>query len=113
MDRRHGDHHLRLDVNHRRAHSHVEGMQSRATQIATSLLSDLTPALSHLLAYEYQTEHVDRPYWGTPLLQPVGAVGRIDRSTRFKKFAGPFTTNSAFNLPLLIEIGRASCRERV
>ena len=43
---RHGDHHLRLDVNHRRAHSHVEGMQSRATQIATSLLSDLTPALS-------------------------------------------------------------------
>nr|WP_314540824.1 TonB-dependent receptor [uncultured Ottowia sp.] len=83
---RHGDHHLRLDVNHRRAHSHVEGMQSRATQIATSLLSDLTPALSHLLAYEYQTEHVDRPYWGTPLLQPVGAVGRIDRSTRFKNY---------------------------
>ena len=83
---RHGDHHLRLDVNHRRAHSHVEGMQSRATQIATSLLSDLTPALSHLLAYEYQTEHVDRPYWGTPLLQPVGAVGRIDRFTRFKNY---------------------------
>ena len=83
---RHGDHHLRLDVNHRRAHSHVEGMQSRATQIATSLLSDLTPALSHLLAYEYQTEHVDRPYWGTPLLQPIGAVGRIDRSTRFKNY---------------------------
>ena len=83
---RHGDHHLRLDVNHRRAHSHVEGMQSRATQIATSLLSDLTPTLSHLLAYEYQTEHVDRPYWGTPLLQPVGAVGRIDRSTRFKNY---------------------------
>ena len=82
----HGDHHLRLDVNHRRAHSHVEGMQSRATQIATSLLSDLTPALSHLLAYEYQTEHVDRPYWGTPLLQPIGAVGRIDRSTRFKNY---------------------------
>jgi iron complex outermembrane receptor protein len=40
--------------------------------VAFSLLSDLTPDLSHTLALEYQDEHEDSPYWGTPVLNPQG-----------------------------------------
>ena len=66
-------HYARLDVNHRDGGSWTEGTERRATQLATSLLSDLGGGWSHLLAYEYQNENVHRPYWGTPVLLP--AVG--------------------------------------
>jgi len=77
---------LRLDLNHKDGGSWTDGMHSRATQLATSLLSDLASGLRHTLAYEYQTETVDRPYWGTPLLNP--AMGRlaIDEGTRLKNY---------------------------
>ena len=79
-------HYARLDVNMKRARSHVHGVHTRARQIAASVLSDLTPQLSHTLAYEYQAEHVDRPYWGTPLRQ--NATGRlsIDPGTRRQNY---------------------------
>lgn len=80
------DHHARLDLNHRDAGSWMDGTHGRSTQLAASLLSDLGSGLSHTLAYEYQHERVDRPYWGTPLLNPIAGTLRIDRDTRFKNY---------------------------
>ena len=79
-------HFARIDLNHRDTGHWVEGMHTRSTQLATSLLSDLGGGLSHTLAYEYQNEHVDRPYWGTPLLNPVAGELRIDPRTRFANY---------------------------
>ncbi|MDD0839777.1 TonB-dependent receptor [Curvibacter sp. HBC61] len=81
-----GSHYVRLDVNHRNTHGWTDGTQSRSTQLAASLLSDLGGGFSHLLAYENQDEHVDRPYWGTPVLNPVAGQLRIDPGTRFKNY---------------------------
>lgn len=79
-------HHARLDFNHRDAGSWVRGTETRATQLAASLLSDLGGGATHLLAYEWQHEHVDRPYWGTPLRTPaVGRLG-VDPGTRFQNY---------------------------
>ncbi|WP_051303429.1 TonB-dependent receptor [Comamonas composti] len=79
-------HHLRLDLNHRQAHSGVQGQQSQSSQLAASLLSDLGAGLSHTLAYEAQYERVDRPYWGTPVLAPMLGEIRIDEATRDKNY---------------------------
>ena len=79
-------HFARIDLNHRDAGYWVEGMHTRSTQLATSLLSDLGGGLTHTLAYEYQNEHVDRPYWGTPLLNPVAGELRNDPRTRFANY---------------------------
>lgn len=79
-------HYLRLDLNHRDAGSWVGGTQSRSTQLATSLLSDLGGGLTHTLAYEAQHERVDRPYWGTPLLNPLRGQARIDEPTLGKNY---------------------------
>lgn len=79
-------HFARIDLNHRDAGHWVDGMHTRSTQLATSLLSDLGGGLTHTLAYEYQNEHVDRPYWGTPLQNPVAGELRIDPRTRFANY---------------------------
>lgn len=79
-------HYARLDLNHREGGAWTDGTQRKATQLATSLLSDLGGGLSHTLAYEYQQERVDRPYWGTPLLNPVQGTLRIDEGTRYKNY---------------------------
>ena len=81
-----GDHYLRLDLNHKDANSWTQGTKNQATQLAASLLSDLGRGVTHTLAYEVQHERVDRPYWGTPLLNPVGGQLRIDEGTRFKNY---------------------------
>lgn len=79
-------HYARIDLNQRGSGSWIDGSASRSTQLATSLRSDFSRAFSHLLAYEYQEEDVDRPYWGTPLLNPVAGRARIDEGTRFKNY---------------------------
>uniref|UniRef100_UPI000D39B9D0 TonB-dependent receptor n=1 Tax=unclassified Variovorax TaxID=663243 RepID=UPI000D39B9D0 len=81
-----GSHYLRIDANHRDADSWTDGTGTRSTQVAASLLSDLGAGLSHTLAYEYQKERNDRPYWGTPLLNPATGTLRIDPGTRFKNY---------------------------
>ena len=81
-----GDHYLRLDVNRREGGAWTEGTDRQATQLAASFLSDLGTRFSHTLAYEFQDEQVDRPYWGTPLLNPVAGTVRIDKATRFKNY---------------------------
>ena len=79
-------HFARIDLNHRDAGHWVEGMHTRSTQLATSLLSDLGGGFTHTLAYEYQNEDVHRPYWGTPLLNPVAGELNIDPRTRFANY---------------------------
>ena len=79
-------HFLRLDLNHKDAGSWTEGTHSRATQLAASLLSDLGRGFTHTLAYEVQSENVDRPYWGTPLRNPATGSLRVDEGTRSKNY---------------------------
>ncbi len=81
-----GDHYARIDLNHREGGSWIEGTRPKATQLALSLLSDFGGGFSHTLAYEFQDEKVDRPYWGTPLLNPATGTLRIDEGTRFKNY---------------------------
>ncbi len=76
----------RIDLNHRNAGNWVEGVHSRSTQLAASLLTDLGGGFTHLLAYEYQKDDVDRPYWGTPVLNPNLGALRLDPATRFKNY---------------------------
>jgi len=80
------DHFVRIDLNHRDADSWTDGTGTRATQLATSLLSDLGRGFTHTLAYEFQDERVDRPYWGTPLLNPIAGTLRVSEGTRFKNY---------------------------
>lgn len=77
---------LRLDLNRSASKGYVDGNRSQAWQVAASLLTQLRPGLSHTLAVEYQDEDVDRPYWGTPLLQPASGDGRVDTATRFENY---------------------------
>jgi len=87
LNRRVGDGHFaRIDVNHRDSGNWVDGVDSRSTQLAASLRSDFGHGVTHTLAYEFQQEDVDRPYWGTPLSNPVAGKLRIDEATRFKNY---------------------------
>lgn len=87
LNRRVGDgHYARIDLNHRDSGSWVDGVDSRSTQLAASLLSNFGQGFTHTLAYEFQQEDVDRPYWGTPLLNPVAGQLRLNEATRFKNY---------------------------
>ncbi|WP_338772092.1 TonB-dependent siderophore receptor [Massilia sp. METH4] len=79
-------HYARLDVNHRDAGNWIDGTHTRATQLAASLRSDFGPRFTHTLAYEFQDEDVDRPYWGTPLMHPIAGTARVDEGTRFRNY---------------------------
>ena len=87
LNRRVGDgHYARIDINHRDSGSPIDGVDSRSTQLAASLRSSFGHGVTHTLAYEFQQEDVDRPYWGTPLLNPVAGALRIDERTRFRNY---------------------------
>lgn len=77
---------LRLDLNRSSVNGWSDGAKRNAHEVAASWLAELTPTLSHTLALEYQNEKVDRPYWGTPILKPVGSRVAIDEGTRFKNY---------------------------
>ncbi|WP_078032724.1 TonB-dependent siderophore receptor [Massilia sp. KIM] len=79
-------HYARIDLNHKNTGGWTDGTHTRATQLAASLRSSLGRGLAHTLAYEFQQEDVDRPYWGTPLLNPAAGRLRIDERTRFKNY---------------------------
>ncbi|WP_432754352.1 TonB-dependent receptor [Pseudomonas sp. WMBT8] len=79
-------HYARLDVSRNTNHTHIDRQQRDAWSVAFSLLSDLTPNLSHTLALEYQDEHEDSPYWGTPVLNPKAGELKIDRHNRFNNY---------------------------
>lgn len=81
---------LRMDVNRTSSSGYVDDNKRESWTSAFSLLTDISPNLSHTLALEYQNEDVDRPYWGTPLLRPATGpiVGNADiaSGTRFKNY---------------------------
>lgn len=79
-------HYLRLDGNFRQGGNPIDGVKPSSQQLAASLLSDISSNLRHTLAYEYQKEKVDRPYWGTPVLNPAVGELRINPATRFKNY---------------------------
>lgn len=79
-------HYVRLDALHRAGDGWVDRNTGRANQVALSLLSDVTPRLSHTLAYEYQTEVERSPYFGTPVLNPKEGELKIDPKTRYKNY---------------------------
>lgn len=92
VNRRLGDpgarvrHAVRADVARTGADGYVDGNQRRAWSSAASWRADIGGRLSHTVALEYQDEKVDRPYWGTPLLNPATGDGRIDERTRFANY---------------------------
>ncbi len=77
---------LRLDVSRNTGGAWSDHTEREAVQLAGSWLVDLAPGLSHTLALEYQKETVERPYWGTPVLKPLGGRIAIDEGTRFKNY---------------------------
>ncbi|MEG1734162.1 MAG: TonB-dependent receptor [Comamonas sp.] len=79
-------HYLRLDLNQSSGGSSIDQVKRHATQLALSLRSELGGGLTHTLAYEYQHERVDRPYWGTPLRNPIQGEVSIDPATRDKNY---------------------------
>jgi iron complex outermembrane receptor protein len=80
------ENYLRLDVNGSHTNGYVDGQVRNAQNVAASLLTDVNAQLSHTFAVEYQHEKVDRPYWGTPLLNPTVGEGHINPDTRFKNY---------------------------
>ncbi|WDH55736.1 TonB-dependent receptor [Pseudomonas chlororaphis] len=79
-------HYARLDVSHNTGNGYIDRQERDAWSLAFSLLSDLTPNLSHTLAVEYQDEHEDSPYWGTPVLNPKAGELKIDKHNRFNNY---------------------------
>lgn len=79
-------HYARLDVSRNTSNGYIDREQRNAWSVAFSLFSDLTPNLSHTLALEYQDEHVDSPYWGTPVLNPKSGALKIDKHNRFNNY---------------------------
>ncbi|MDO4682086.1 MAG: TonB-dependent siderophore receptor [Lautropia sp.] len=76
----------RLDLNHRHGDGWADHSRERSTQLAGSVLSTFGADLRHVLAYEFQDERIDRPYWGTPLLNPQAGALRVDERTRRKNY---------------------------
>ncbi|GAB1394145.1 TonB-dependent receptor [Rhodocyclaceae bacterium] len=79
-------HYIRFDINRNAMNGWSHGTEREAWQAAGSWLWDISPNISHTLALEKQQETVDRPYWGTPLRQPVAGKLDIDNNTRFKNY---------------------------
>lgn len=77
-------HYLRVAISHQETGGYVEHTDGRSTVLSASWLADLTPNISHTLAYEYQTKD-QQNYWGTPLLRPT-TNPQIDMATRFKNY---------------------------
>lgn len=79
-------HFVRLDVSRSGGNGYVDRNSRESWNVAFSLLSDLTPDLSHTLALEYQDEQEDSPYWGTPVLNPYAGELKIDKSRRRENY---------------------------
>lgn len=93
------DNWLQIAGSYRGSNGFVERTPFVSGAGSASLLSDLTPQLTNLVAIEYQAENRDG-YFGAPLLNPAFAgniipwgapglpslTGRIDPRTRFKNY---------------------------
>lgn len=79
-------HFLRMDFSRVAGKGYIDRNARETNSFAASLLSDLTPDLSHTLALEYQEDREDSPYWGSPVLNPLGNTMKIDNSRRFENY---------------------------
>ncbi len=79
-------HFARLDVSRSHGNGYMDRNERESTSTAFSILSDFTAQLSHTLALEYQEDKEDSPYWGSPILNPVGDTMHIDKSRRFENY---------------------------
>lgn len=79
-------HFARLDFSQGDSNGYIDRNQRQTRSTAFSLLSDLSPQLSHTLALEYLEDREDSPYWGTPVLNGSGRTMKIDRSRRFENY---------------------------
>ncbi|WP_369990995.1 TonB-dependent receptor [Pseudomonas xanthosomatis] len=78
-------HFARLDFSHNQGDGYIDRNRRKSDTLAFSLLSDLTPALTHTLAIEYQQDREDSPYWGSPILAGRSTM-KIDKSRRFENY---------------------------
>lgn len=80
-------HFLRLDFSRGAGNGYIDRNERETSSLAVSLLSDLTPDLSHTLAVEYLEDREDSPYWGSPILNNTGSrTMKIDTSRRFENY---------------------------
>lgn len=77
---------VRGDLSYGHTKGYVDENHRNALTSAVSLITDVGSKVSHTLAFEFQNEAVDRPYWGTPLLTPTIGPGRIKPETRFLNY---------------------------
>jgi len=78
-------HFMRLDFSRGHSNGYIDRNERHTDSLAFSLLSDLTPNLTHTLAVEYQQDSEDSPYWGSPIL-PGRSTMKIDKSRRFENY---------------------------
>ena len=78
--------HLRMDVSRTSSNGYVDREEREAWTSAFSLLTDFNEQLSHTLAFEYQEEQVDSPYWGSPVLKGRSGDLKVDESRRFENY---------------------------
>ncbi|MGE8325714.1 TonB-dependent receptor [Pseudomonas urmiensis] len=78
-------HFLRLDFSRGHSNGYIDRNERDTDSLALSLLSDLTPNLTHTLAFEYQQDKERSPYWGSPIL-PGRSTMKIDNSRRFENY---------------------------
>ncbi|MFV3325115.1 TonB-dependent receptor [Pseudomonas sp. NY15372] len=78
-------HFARLDFSRGHGNGYVDRNERWTDSLAFSLLSDLSPNLTHTLALEYQEDKEDSPYWGAPIL-PGRSTMKIDRHRRFENY---------------------------
>lgn len=78
-------HFARLDFSRSQGNGYIDRNERQTDSLAFSLLSDLTPDLTHTLAVEYQEDKEDSPYWGSPIL-PGRSTMKIDKRRRFENY---------------------------
>lgn len=79
-------HYARLDYSRSASNGYIDRQENDAGNLAFSLLSDFNDRLSHTLAIEYLEEQEDSPYWGAPVLRPLGGTLHIDKHDRFANY---------------------------
>lgn len=77
---------LRADLSRTYSNGAIQGNERTSLTTALSLLSQFGSKVTHTAAVEFQNEQVDRPYWGTPVLNPATGVVRVDDATRFRNY---------------------------
>jgi iron complex outermembrane receptor protein len=79
-------HAVRADASRSGTDGYVDGSERTALSSAVSWRLDWGRRSSHTFAVEYQHEQANRPYWGTPLLNPTVGNGQILAGTRFTNY---------------------------